>query len=1042
MRYIRFPTWVALFVLIGAPASARPPVPFADAGLHAVRFVDEHEGWAVGDDGAVWHSIDGGRTWERQKSGTRASLRGVHFLTPYTGWAVGRVERPGGGSVGVLLKTTDGGLHWQEIGLNVLPGLNGVHFFNEKEGLVWGDGGGMFGPGLFTTSDGGRTWKPATGAPLPSCRAVAIFPGTRAGVVAGAWSHLGTLTDGTYQEADYDPLDGRSLHAVAVSTGGRTAYAVGDGGAVLRSSDGGRSWGFVDLGLPPAALAACDFRAVACRGDHIWVAGRPGGFVLHSADGGQTWDVQKTELTVPVNGLFFLTDRVGWMTAELGVIYGTTDGGRTWTVHKAGGQRAAVLFLHASARSAPLEVVSALGHAEGYVCAGVTLTGADPATAAPHHAAAADRFRQAMRWAGGAAGEVGWAFPLPGHAAGLSPRDLLAVWDRRHGNQATEHLLRQAVLAIRIWQPDVVVTDLLVEGGPPADVLALHAAKEAFRRAADPDAFPEHGRLLGLKPWAARKLYALAPDGKDSPVKFDATAYHATLADTPRDFAEPALRLLTDAVLPAADRRCFTLVAHRLEGAETYADLMQGITLARGGAARRPETPAPFDPETAEARRHAAQARRRLEALAAAANDPELAGVDKLLGTLDAELAKLPDDVAARTAFVLAHRLVHDGRWAEAREVFGLLTTRHPGHPLALDAFRWLAAYHAGSEPRRRAEIYQKLQLRTVTFETVPGVAGSITAAAGRPASATTPAVHIDEYRFFSPDAVVRWHQACLDLEPKIAAFGPAHAHDPAAWLAFLTARRQVGRHTDALTFVRDYFQAVPGAATLPPGQDPWRDCLAAELWLTDGPVIPTPPKPLAHARYTETRPLLDGKLDDACWQDTKPVVLTAADGSASGLADAFATEARFAYDDRFLYLAVTCRRPAGRAAEPVAHRTRDADLTGQDRVDILLDLDRDYQTYYRFRIDHRGRLAEDCWGDPTWNPKYFVAFHATETGWTAEWAVPLVELTGDRPGHGRTWAMNVVRVVPGQGLLSWSRPADDPPRPEGLGLLQFRAGQ
>ena len=64
--------------------------------------------------------------------------------------------------------------------------------------------------------------------------------------------------------------------------------------------------------------------------------------------------------------------------------------------------------------------------------------------------------------------------------------------------------------------------------------------------------------------------------------------------------------------------------------------------------------------------------------------------------------------------------------------------------------------------------------------------------------------------------------------------------------------------------------------------------------------------------------------------------------------------------------------------------------MTGRDRVDILLDLDRDYQTYYRFQIDHRGCLAEDCWGDKTWNPKYFAAFHSTDTGWTAEIAIPL----------------------------------------------------
>src|ERR1700730_4650711 len=79
---------------------------FEDAALHAVQFVDEHEGWAVGDEGVIWHTIDGGQSWERQPTGMRASLRSVHFLNPYTGWVAGREELPHGqSSAGILLFT-------------------------------------------------------------------------------------------------------------------------------------------------------------------------------------------------------------------------------------------------------------------------------------------------------------------------------------------------------------------------------------------------------------------------------------------------------------------------------------------------------------------------------------------------------------------------------------------------------------------------------------------------------------------------------------------------------------------------------------------------------------------------------------------------------------------------------------------------------------------------------------------------------------------------------------------------------------------------
>src|SRR5436190_24044288 len=77
---------------------------FNDAALHAVQFMDDGlEGWAVGDEGVIWHSTDGGKHWDRQPSGTRASLRCVHFLNPAIGWVAGREELPlGQGSAGVL----------------------------------------------------------------------------------------------------------------------------------------------------------------------------------------------------------------------------------------------------------------------------------------------------------------------------------------------------------------------------------------------------------------------------------------------------------------------------------------------------------------------------------------------------------------------------------------------------------------------------------------------------------------------------------------------------------------------------------------------------------------------------------------------------------------------------------------------------------------------------------------------------------------------------------------------------------------------------
>jgi hypothetical protein len=145
------------------------------------------------------------------------------------------------------------------------------------------------------------------------------------------------------------------------------------------------------------------------------------------------------------------------------------------------------------------------------------------------------------------------------------------------------------------------------------------------------------------------------------------------------------------------------------------------------------------------------------------------------------------------------------------------------------------------------------------------------------------------------------------------------------------------------------------------------------------------------------------------------------------------------AYDREFLYLAVNCRRAPGAVYEPGdGPRPRDADLSMHDRVEFLIDLDRDWATYYRLSIDHRGWTGEACWADASWNPNWFVASHASEAAWTAEAAIPLTELTGESIQAQKVWALGIQRVIPSVGFQSWTTPAAAATAPEGFGYLIF----
>ena len=74
--------------------------------LNAVWFASHERGWAVGGEGVILATADGGRTWRPQASGVGEDLHDVRFFDEAEGWAVGRG--------GVLLHTRDGGRTWAE----------------------------------------------------------------------------------------------------------------------------------------------------------------------------------------------------------------------------------------------------------------------------------------------------------------------------------------------------------------------------------------------------------------------------------------------------------------------------------------------------------------------------------------------------------------------------------------------------------------------------------------------------------------------------------------------------------------------------------------------------------------------------------------------------------------------------------------------------------------------------------------------------------------------------------------------------------------
>ncbi len=123
------------------------------------------------------------------------------------------------------------------------------------------------------------------------------------------------------------PLHAQGFNAVT-SKDAITVWAVGDAGAVYRSTDGGTVWESYPTG-------AADHNGVAAKGSRVWIVD-DGGAVWRSTDGGDTFSSTSPAGATDLNAIWFADAATGWIAGNGGTILATTDSGDTWAAQSTG----------------------------------------------------------------------------------------------------------------------------------------------------------------------------------------------------------------------------------------------------------------------------------------------------------------------------------------------------------------------------------------------------------------------------------------------------------------------------------------------------------------------------------------------------------------------------------------------------------------------------------------------------------------------------------------------------------------------------------
>ncbi|MBA3296986.1 MAG: carbohydrate binding family 9 domain-containing protein, partial [Acidobacteria bacterium] len=193
---------------------------------------------------------------------------------------------------------------------------------------------------------------------------------------------------------------------------------------------------------------------------------------------------------------------------------------------------------------------------------------------------------------------------------------------------------------------------------------------------------------------------------------------------------------------------------------------------------------------------------------------------------------------------------------------------------------------------------------------------------------------------------------------------------------------------------------------------------LAMTVSLASSPPA-SPPAANSGARVAVTVPAatavqFDGDLNEEVWRRAPVITGFKQRDPRDGAPATFETEARVAYDDHAMYVAVQANDPD--PAQLIGLRTRRDEHSPSDWIRVVVDSFHDRRTAYEFAVNPVGVKQDGYWfndgnNDQGWDAVWDVAVSRTDRGWRAEFRIPLSQLRF-KPSENATFGFAVVRHI------------------------------
>ncbi len=198
-----------------------------------------------------------------------------------------------------------------------------------------------------------------------------------------------------------------------------------------------------------------------------------------------------------------------------------------------------------------------------------------------------------------------------------------------------------------------------------------------------------------------------------------------------------------------------------------------------------------------------------------------------------------------------------------------------------------------------------------------------------------------------------------------------------------------------------------------------WRllACVGASVGLLLTPPIEAQTAPedtkLTRATFTDTPPVLDGRVDDAAWEAAEVITDFVQKDPVAGAQPSQRTEVRILYDEDNLYFGWTMfDDPEAIVATSLE---RDAFKIDDDHVTMVLDTFHDHRNAFMFALNPLGTkfdwaITDESQVNGNWDEAWETATTITEDGWEAEVVIPFAILR--YPAGTHVWGLELDRGI------------------------------